>query len=257
MNPASPVITTLADRPELTEAASRFPDPFWPIYMHKDPIANRFFGQVYARFPQFQLVMLASDAETIIAVGNSIPLAFDGSPNDLPDDGWDWAIEQGIHDAEAGRSPRSLCALQIVVDASRRAQGLSTPMVHAMRNLALTHGLARLLAPVRPNRKTLYPLTSIDEYIRWTTADHLPFDPWLRVHIRLGAEIVKVCPRAMTIPGTVDQWEQWTGLAFPVDGSYAIPGALAPIVIDHKTDAGLYIEPNVWVWHSLSAGGHI
>jgi len=30
-----------------------------------------------------------------------------------------------------------------------------------------------------------------------------------------------------------------------------VPGALVPIVIDREGDVGIYIEPNVWMVHSL------
>ena len=48
--------------------------------------------------------------------------------------------------------------------------------------------------------------------------EELPFDPWLRVHVRAGARIVKPCPRAMTIRATIGEWESWTGMAFPDTG---------------------------------------
>jgi hypothetical protein len=55
----------------------------------------------------------------------------------------------------------------------------------------------------------------------------------------------------MRIPGTVAQWEDWTGLAFPESGWYVVPGALVPVEIDRERDEGLYVEPNVWMVHSL------
>ena len=33
-----------------------------------------------------------------------------------------------------------------------------------------------------------------------------------------GAEVVKVCPRAMTISGTLEEWRGWTGLPFDTSG---------------------------------------
>ncbi len=251
------IVVTVADRPDLTESIAEFPHPFWPVFMHQDPIANRHFGRLFTQFPDYQFALIERATDQIIAIGNSIPMAFRGSEKDLPDEGWDWAIEQGFADADNRLAPYALCALQIVVDPSRRGQGLSAIMIRAMRAQARSRDLDPFIAPVRPNQKARYPLTPIEEYVTWKRSDGMPFDPWLRAHIRLGAEIVRVCPRAMTIPGTVGQWEQWTDLAFPVDGRYAIPGALAPITIDRQADTGLYIEPNVWVWHALSAGGHL
>ena len=55
----------------------------------------------------------------------------------------------------------------------------------------------------------------------------------------------------MRITGTVSEWEKWTGQKFPESGTYTIYGALVPIDIDREADRGVYIEPNVWMYHSL------
>jgi hypothetical protein len=58
----------------------------------------------------------------------------------------------------------------------------------------------------------------------------------------------------MHVPGRVDEWEAWAGLRFPESGRYVVPGALVPVEIDREADRGLYVEPNVWMLHSLAAG---
>jgi hypothetical protein len=108
------------------------------------------------------------------------------------------------------------------------------------------------VAPVRPNQKSKYPLTNIDDYIQWTNEEGLPFDAWLRVHARLGARIIKPCHEAMVIHGTRAEWERWTGLKFPQSGPYYIPGALKPMEMDLEKDEGLYVEPNVWMVHTVA-----
>ena len=50
-------------------------------------------------------------------------------------------------------------------------------------------------------------------------------------------------------PGTVAEWEEWTGLASPESDRYVVPGALEPITIDREADRGTYVEPNDWVLH--------
>jgi hypothetical protein len=120
-----------------------------------------------------------------------------------------------------------------------------------MRGLAARHGLARFVAPVRPTMKARYPLTPMARYVQWRRSDGLPFDPWLRVHTRLGAELLGVCDRSMVVNGTVDEWEDWTGMTFPDSGSYVIDGALVPVTINRETGHGEYIEPNVWMRHPV------
>lgn len=64
-------------------------------------------------------------------------------------------------------------------------------------------------------------------------------------------KIVKVCHESMRIPGSISDWEQWTGLKFFESGDYVIEGALNPVNIDLEKDLGIYIEPNIWMLHQL------
>jgi hypothetical protein len=145
---------------------------------------------------------------------------------------------------------RPVLALAAVVAPSHRRQGLSAVILHAMRSSAAAHGLTSLIAPVRPTLKHRYPLTPIERYVSWTRPDGSPFDPWLRVHWRLGAEFLQVAPRSMVVRGTVEEWETWTGYSFPESGPYVVPEALSPVTIDRERDCGRYEDPNVWVRHA-------
>ena len=222
----------------------------WPEFMLHDPVALNL-TQCYDKFPDCQFVLVDPDSNEAVAIANSIPLLWERRLESLPQDGWDWALLKGLDDIAAARKPNYLCALQIVVFGRNRGRGISTYAVHTMRAIAQTHGLRGLIAPVRPNRKSENPHVSIDEYICWNGDDGLPYDPWLRVHARLGAKIIKPCYRAMRITGTLSEWEAWTKMKFPKSGDYEVPGALAPVQIDIQANRGLYIEPNVWVVHAL------
>ena len=144
--------------------------------------------------------------------------------------------------------PDALSAMVAVVDRGRQGEGLSSRLVEAMRDLAREHGYPALVAPVRPTWKERYPLIPMERYARWQRGDGLPFDPWLRVHAKLGAEVVDVCPESMRIEGSVEEWQEWTGLAFPDDGDYLVPGGLAPVRVENRH--GVYVEPNVWMRHT-------
>ena len=91
----------------------------------------------------------------------------------------------------------------------------------------------------------------MERYVRWRRDDGLLFDPWLRLHERLGAELLRVAPASMTVDGTVAEWEEWAGLAFPESGEYPVAGALVPVTIDRERDLGRYVEPNVWMLHKV------
>jgi hypothetical protein len=91
----------------------------------------------------------------------------------------------------------------------------------------------------------------MERYARWTNDDGLPVDPWIRVHARMGAQILAVAPRTLAIRGTVAQWERWTEMRFPDSGPYVVPGALQPVVVDRDADDVRYEDPNVWMRHAI------
>ncbi|MBN1458732.1 MAG: hypothetical protein JXA57_04295 [Armatimonadetes bacterium] len=222
--------------------------PAWPEFMLHDPVSNHW-TELYEFFPGFQFALVDEDNGALAAIGNSVPMAWEGDSLELPEEGWDWAFEQALSDRAKGLNPVTQCGLQIVVAPEYHRQGLSTQAVTAMRSIGQREGLSRLIVPARPTLKAKYPLVPMARYLKWKHEDGLPFDPWLRVHVRLGGRIVKPCERSMQITGTVSEWEQWAQMKFPESGSYVVPGALAPIEIDRARDTGIYVEPNVWVCH--------
>ena len=242
------VIVTLEQRPDLRAEMDAVNIAGWPEFMLHDEVADRLWHHLLDDFPAYQFALLIEDR--VVATGNSLPLAWSGEIDDLPDEGWDWAMERGVDDLLAGREPNLQCAIAITIAEAHRGRGHSARMVAAMKEIGQRHGLGSLIAPVRPNLKSRYPLTPIDRYIHWQREDRLPFDPWMRVHARLGARIVKPCHRSMRIAGSPAEWEEWTDMRFPDSGPYVIPGALVPIDIDRNADRGLYVEPNVWMHHS-------
>lgn len=223
----------------------------WPEFMLHDPVAGENWHELFDRFKDYQFALLDIENDRMAAMGNSLPFYWDRSLEELPEGGWDWVFLQAIEDHKQGIRPNIQSAIQINIHPDYRSQGISGEMVAAMRAIGQANGFRYLVAPVRPNQKSSYPLISIDDYIEWTNAEGLPFDAWLRVHARAGARIIKPCHEAMTIRGTRLEWEEWTGLKFPQNGTYYIPGALNPIEMDIEKDQGLYIEPNVWMVHEI------
>ena len=140
-------------------------------------------------------------------------------------------------------------ALEIVIKQERLGTGISSVMVKALRDNAFRLGHEVLHAPVRPSQKSEEPETPMSEYASRVRDDGLPYDPWLRVHVRAGGKILKVCPLSMTIPGTIAEWREWTGLPFDTDGPILVEGALSPVLASVTHGSAVYIEPNVWVEH--------
>jgi hypothetical protein len=122
-------------------------------------------------------------------------------------------------------------------------------MIEAMRDAARTHSLSELIAPVRPTLKEHYPLIPIERFVEWRRADGTHFDPWIRTHERVGGKIIALAPQSMVIEAPAPDWEEWTGLQLPEDGTYVVEGMLAPLEV--RGGVGRHVEPNVWMRHSV------
>jgi len=147
--------------------------------------------------------------------------------------------------------PNTLSAMAAEVPPENRSKGLGALLLRAMAALAAGRGYSGLVAPLRPSLKERYPLAPIAGYMQWKGADGLPFDPWLRIHVGLGAEILKPAPRSLRITGTVAEWESWTRMAFPVTGTYVFPHGLSTLKVDRERNVSRYYEPNIWMLHPL------
>jgi hypothetical protein len=240
-------IVSLAERFDLFEAQDSICGEVWPEFMLHDTVANSLWMRFIESFKELQLLMM--DEDEVLAVINTVPIRYDGPVSDLPDEGWDWGVRKSVTDLEAGIEPNVLMGVQIVVNKAHHGKGLSYPAVKEMVSLAARKGFNGLILPVRPSEKHRYPLVPMEEYMQWENEKDLPFDSWLRVHVKSGGEIVKACQKSMYISGSIDEWKNWTGMEFPGSGQYIVPGALNPVSIDLENDRGIYIEPNVWTVH--------
>jgi GNAT superfamily N-acetyltransferase len=242
-------LTDLLRNPEHFKTVDAFTMELWPPFMLHDPVANGHWMEMIEGRPSWQLVLLL-DGEPV-GQANAIPFVLDRGVGDLPDEGWEWVFLKGIDDLKAGRTCRALAGIQITVKRDYQGKGLSSLLVGELRKRAKMAGIEEFVVPVRPTGKRLYPLIPMEEYASWKREDGLSVDPWVRVHQRLGAKIVKPCERAMIIRGSVSDWRAWTGMEFPKSGHYVVPGALSPVRVDIERDEGLYVEPNLWVRHDL------
>ncbi len=238
-------VVTLAERPDLTDAMLGM-ESTWPEYIRPDPMV---IGWAFDRHAAHQLVVL--DGDEVVARAATVPFHWDGDPASLPDTGWDEALRMSMMDTYDGRALNTLCALEVAVVPGQRSRHLSGRTLAAVADNARRHGFGDVVVPVRPSRKHLEPHVSMAAYVARTREDGLPEDPWLRVHVREGGQILKVCPVSMTISGSLAQWRGWTGLPFDTSGPVAVPGALNPVEVSVEHDRAVYVEPNVWVRHRL------
>ena len=236
-------VFSYAERPDLADRSGEVADVF-PEFLYHGDVTNVHWHRLREDLPALQLVLYDDERDAVVGRGHTIPTRVaEGLPGGVDD-----MLDRHFGSSRGG-APDALSALLAIVDPSRQGEGLSALIIDGMRRVAVGAGFPELIAPVRPTWKERYPLTPLERYAHWARHDGLPFDPWIRLHVRLGAELAEVCPESMRVTGTVAEWEGWTGLHFPDDGDYVVPGALAPVTF--ADGVGVYTEPNVWMRHPV------
>jgi hypothetical protein len=242
-----------SERPELWERVTGLSEEVWPEYNLHGDVLNHYWGHLYNVFPEYQFVVYDHDADDVLAEAHTIPIAWNGKLADLGP-GIDASIAAGFALQAEGGPASALCALAAEIPPRHRGRRLASVILAQMSALARLAGFGFLIAPVRPNWKERYPLTPIERYVTWVGSDGSSFDPWIRVHVRLGGSIGPALPYSMRITGSVADWETWTDMAFPESGRYVFPAGLTTLDIDREGDVGSYWEPNVWLVHHLERG---
>jgi hypothetical protein len=242
-------ITSVAERPDL--AGRDFDVGGWPEFMRHNRIADTYFWRTLKVFPDTCLV--ATDASgAVVGDAHAVRFASNSLGRDaLPAGGWEQVVVWAFADAEREVVPDTACALNISVATAVQGQGLARLMLDSLRTVVRRSDLSSLVAPVRPTWKAREPGISMVEYAARIRDDGLPYDPWLRTHVRIGGEIVGLAPTSWLIAGSLPQWRAWTGLPFDLDGDIEVPGALVPVHCDARNGLAVYVEPNIWVRHAL------
>ncbi|HEY8645190.1 MAG TPA: GNAT family N-acetyltransferase [Gaiellaceae bacterium] len=231
-------VVRYADRPHLRERRGELDD--FPEFMFHNAMGRKYWDRLYTDFAAFQLAVLDGDELIGEVHALSLPVVGDALPT-----GWDEAFERGM---EAGGG-NVVSLLAISVKPKARGKGLPALLIAEVQNIARRAGHESVIAPVRPTLKDRYPLIAIERYVEWRREDGSHFDPWIRTHERLGGVIVGPCRDSMFIQAPVADWQEWTGMEFPEDGMYIVPGMLAPLEV--RDGVGTHVEPNVWMRHAL------
>jgi GNAT superfamily N-acetyltransferase len=231
-------IVRYADRPDVRERRDELDE--FPEYMNHNAMGPKYWGRLYTEFPAFQMAIL--DDGVLVGEVHALTLPVEG--DELPT-GWDAAFERGME--SGGGNVVSLLAISVKPEA--RGRDVPQRLIAAVRTAAREAGKESIIAPVRPTLKDRYPLIPIERYVEWRREDGLHFDPWIRAHERLGGEIVGPCAGSMFMQAPVADWQEWTGMQFPEDGTYIVPRMLAPLEV--KDGVGTHVEPNVWMRHAV------
>lgn len=219
----------------------------FPAFIVGDQDVKQQIDRVRELFGEYN-IMLADEQGEPAATGWGVPISWSGEVPDLPET-FARVLERSLETYDASFVADTFVICGAIVHPARKGRGVAQALIGALIDTAVTHSLPRVIAPVRPTLKHLYPLQSVDAYAKWVRNDDLPWDPWLRLHVRMGGEVIDLAKKAQTIIGTITQWEEWSGMEFPESGDYVIPDGMAPLHIDRSANLGTYVEPNVWIRH--------
>ncbi len=154
-------LVTAAERPELVEEIRRLGASPWPEFLRHDAVVESLWRYVYELAADYQLGLLEERTDSLVAIGNCIPIRWDGDPRTLPARGIDAVIEDGVACLREGATPTAASALMIVVSPELLGRGISGQAIKAMAEVVGRHRLTELVAPVRPTDKHRYPLIPI------------------------------------------------------------------------------------------------
>lgn len=160
-------------------------DAKFPAFIRADRLADRYMSRVLEWFADLSLIVLADDVP--VASGCGVPIHWNGQPATLPS-GYTQALVRAVEGREQGVVPDTLVICGAVVASSAQGRGIAGDTLMALRRTAVdTAGLRRVIVPVRPTAKAMYPLVPIERYMTWRRDDGTAFDPWVRTHERVGA----------------------------------------------------------------------
>ena len=208
-------------------------------------VIENYWDRVESYFPECQLFLI-DDSNQLLGFVNSLPLHWDRPLSTLPDQGWDWMLEKGISDYENAILPNTLGGLQIIVTKDHRGKGYSKVLISEAKATVAKLGFAHFVIPIRPTFKDRFPNMKMTDYIQ-KQENGKTYDPWIRTHMKSGAEIIRVCAKAMRIDGDIEFWKGLTDQNIEEEGDYIISGALNPVRIDPRNNYGVYFEDNIWI----------
>src|SRR5262245_59663745 len=119
----------------------------WPEFMRHDSVANENWHELLERFAEYQFALYDAENNRVAGMGNSFPLRWDDTLEYLPEGGWDWAFTEAVRNQQQAVPTNIHCAIQIIIHPDYRGQGLSAPMIEAVRTVTKVQGLQALIIP--------------------------------------------------------------------------------------------------------------
>lgn len=187
----------------------------------------------------------------LLAHGVATRIRWSGDVADLPS-GWQGAVRQSYLDNIVnGATCNSLVGLFINVEPPFREGGLAADVVGTMKTIRREQRLAHFIIPLRlPQHYTRENAAlPIAQFSAMRRTDGLPLDHWLRLHVRLGAQIAATSETShQHAMSTRDFFGQF-GARFETSGYHLVEknGEWFRAYLDVERDFALVNQGCVWV----------
>lgn len=209
-------------------------------------------GEVWADYiKEMHLVAIDSETSEMLGTIDGTPFDWDGVPASLPNGGWADVVRQAIgfgDNPEKKAEAQWAAAIGTSIEPAHQGRGLAQKLLEALKKEVLAQGYKGLVAPVRPTERWRMPSISIEEYADTRLEDGRHFDPWVRIHEKIGGEIIGICPASAVFKASHKQWEEWAGMRLPKTGDVLVPGAINFLRLENQR--GILKEDSIWIKHS-------
>jgi GNAT superfamily N-acetyltransferase len=240
------IFKTYQDAPELVEEADEIIDSLLPKFLFTTSKHNLDqWLQICQEFSTYQVMIVDEQKGRVIGTISSVPVSWHDSLDNFPENGWDWAF------SNPSLNGNWHCTLLIDILPEYRGQGLAKQALLKAKHIGQTYRHKGTLIPVRPTHKAEFPYLPMKIYVEKRRNDGKIYDPWLRLHLENGGQLVKICHRAMTVKLPLTDWYRFNAKASPYNSNELIvPGGLVPVTISPEQNIGIYEEPNVLILHT-------
>ena len=126
-------VVTFKERPDLYDLQEHICGKAFPEFLYYSEIAAKTWEKMIAYFKEYQLLLLHE--EQIVAVINCMPMNLDIPDNELPEEAFNWGMEKGIKDFEAGKKMNAALGIQIIIPAEFQGKGLSSIATQELKNI--------------------------------------------------------------------------------------------------------------------------
>jgi hypothetical protein len=104
-------LATASERPDLADQALAL-DAVWQPFMLKDPYSATLIRNILSFLDWTFFLIDASAPDDLLGRAITVPIEWKQPLDELPDRGWDAAIELGLECISNGLTPSAMCALE-------------------------------------------------------------------------------------------------------------------------------------------------